>query len=45
MCQNKKHWFDQYTKGGHFCAAHIALSTKIECAIHKFQKIRSEEGK
>ena len=25
--QNKKHGFDQYTKGGHFCAAHMALST------------------
>ena len=25
MCQNKKHEFDQYTKGGHFCAAHMAL--------------------
>ena len=24
-CQNKKHEFDQYTKGGHFCAAHMAL--------------------
>ena len=26
MRQNKKHGFDQYTKGGHFCAAHMALS-------------------
>ena len=25
LCQNKKHGFGQYTKGGHFCAAHIAL--------------------
>ena len=25
LCQNKKHGFDQYTKGGHFCAAHLAL--------------------
>ena len=25
LCQNKKHEFDQYTKGGHFCAAHMAL--------------------
>ena len=27
LCQDKKHEFDQYTKGGHFCAAHIALNT------------------
>ena len=26
MCQNKKHGFDQYTKGGHCCAAHMTLS-------------------
>ena len=26
LCQNKKHEFDQYTKGGHFCAAHMALN-------------------
>ena len=26
LFQNKKHEFDQYTKGGHFCAAHMALS-------------------
>ena len=26
LCQNKKHGFDQYTKGGHFCAAHMALT-------------------
>ena len=25
LCQNKKHEFYQYTKGGHFCAAHMAL--------------------
>ena len=25
LCQNKKHEFDQFTKGGHFCAAHMAL--------------------
>ena len=25
LCQNKKHEFDQYTKGGHFCAEHMAL--------------------
>ena len=25
LCQNKKHDFDQYIKGGHFCAAHMAL--------------------
>ena len=31
LCQNKKHEFDQYTKGGHFCAAHMALRT------HEFQ--------
>ena len=28
MCQNKNHEFDQYTKGGHFCAAHMALTDK-----------------
>ena len=26
LFQNKKHGFDQYTKGGHFCAAHMALN-------------------
>ena len=26
LCQNKKHELDQYTKGGHFCAAHMALN-------------------
>ena len=26
LCQNKKHEFYQYTKGGHFCAAHMALN-------------------
>ena len=25
LCQNKKHVFDKYTKGGHFCVAHMAL--------------------
>ena len=25
LFQNKKHGFDQYTKGGHFCAAHMAF--------------------
>ena len=29
LCQNKKHEFDQYTKGGHFCAAHMALTQLI----------------
>ena len=29
LCQNKKHEFDQYTKGGHFCAAHMALNINI----------------
>ena len=29
LCQNKKHEFDQYTKGGHFCAAHMALSLYV----------------
>ena len=27
LCQNKKHEFDKYTKGGHFCAAHILKSS------------------
>ena len=27
LCQNKKH---EYTKGGHFCAAHMALNCKKE---------------
>ena len=26
LCQNKKQEFDQYTKGGHFCAAHMTLN-------------------
>ena len=30
LCQNKNHEFDQYTKGGHFCAAHMAL-TRLSC--------------
>ena len=25
LCQNKKYGFDQYTKGGHFCATHMSL--------------------
>ena len=25
LCQNEKHEFDQYTKGGHFSVAHMAL--------------------
>ena len=29
LCQNKKHEFDQYTKGGHFCAAHMALNVIV----------------
>ena len=40
LCQNKKHAFDQYTKGGHFCAAHIALTRKI--LIH-FKQYESTE--
>ena len=28
LCQNNKHGFDQYTKGGHFCATHIALRSE-----------------
>ena len=31
LCQNKKHGFDQYTKGGHFCAAHMALMYSRQC--------------
>ena len=30
LCQNKKHEFDQYTKGSHFCAAHMALSLILQ---------------
>ena len=30
LCQNKKHAFYQYTKGGHFCAAHMALIQNME---------------
>ena len=26
LCQNKKYGFDKYTKGGHLCAAHLALN-------------------
>ena len=33
MCQNKKHEFDQHTKGGHFCAAHKGLNYSIEAGI------------
>ena len=38
LCQNKKHEFDQYTKGGHFCAAHMALKCKIQqkCLQNRF---------
>ena len=28
LYQNKKHEFDQHTKGGHFCAAHMALKAE-----------------
>ena len=35
--QNKKHGFDQYTKGGHFCAVHMALtSTKQPTLFFEF---------
>ena len=34
LCQNKKHEFDQHTKGGHFCAAHMALNAFLK--IHIF---------
>ena len=27
LCQNKKNEFDKYTKGGQFCAAHMALTS------------------
>ena len=37
LCQNKKHEFDQYTKGGHFCAAHMALKTGL-FALFAFQR-------
>ena len=33
LCQNKKHAFDQYTKGGHFCAAHMALNSRSYICI------------
>ena len=29
LCQNKKQVFDQYTKGGNFCAAHMTLSKSL----------------
>ena len=32
LCHNKKHGFDQYTKGGHFCAALMALSSSYCCS-------------
>ena len=28
LCQNKKHEFGQYTKGGHCCAAYMALNSE-----------------
>ena len=33
LCQKKKHEFDQYTKGGHFCAAHMALITNSALVV------------
>ena len=36
LCQNKKHEFDQYTKGGHFCAAHMALKWCIHLSRSLF---------
>ena len=44
LCQNYKHEFDQYTKGGHFCAAHMALNVHVSrsflinvCTLHHLQ--------
>ena len=36
LCQNKKHGFDQYSKGGHFCATHITLkqTKRKQCHVH-----------
>ena len=42
LCQNKKHEFEQYTKGSHFCAAHMALKMLIwYINIFAFLKINS----
>ena len=35
LYQNKKHEFDQYTKGGHFCAAHMALNINKNKTNHQ----------
>ena len=35
LCQNKKHDFDQYTKRGHFCAAHMALIVTFDLLSKK----------
>ena len=33
LCQNKKHEFDQYRKGGHFCVAHMALNKGFQSSL------------
>ena len=44
LCQNKKHGFDQYTKGGHFCAAHMALSSSRDVQAKTFVADEVESG-
>ena len=41
LCQNKKHEFDQHTKGGHFCAAHMALKVtgSLEVVVTYFMTL------
>ena len=35
LCQNKKHGFYYFTKGGNFCAAHIALMAENSNQLHE----------
>ena len=41
LCQDEKREFDQYTKGGHFCAAHMAL--RREAVAKLFYLLLDEE--
>ena len=47
LCQNKKHEFGQYTKGGHFCAAHMALRGALNFVSSVgivFHKVNNEDA-
>ena len=43
LCQNKKHDFYQYTKGGHFCAAHMALIFEFQRKKLEIRKKKSND--